>query len=89
MISLTNVSLDDKCIQAIQDVLKTGQLAQGARVEEFEESFAAYTGTRYAVAVNSGTAALHVALLASGVEPGSEVITTPFSFIATANCCLY
>jgi len=89
MISVVNVHIDDECIRAVQDVLKSGQLAQGARVEEFEKAFANYVGTKYAVATNSGTSALHVALMASGIGHGDEVITTPFSFIATANCCLY
>lgn len=89
MISITNVSIDEECQKAILDVLKAGQIAQGPKVEEFEKTFAAYIGTKYAVAVNSGTAALHVALLAAGIGPGDEVITTPFSFIATASCCLF
>lgn len=69
---------------AVLDVLESGQLAQGSRVEAFERAFAAYIGTRHAVAVNSGTAALVVALQAHGIGPGDEVITSPFSFIATA-----
>ena len=69
---------------AVVEVLQSGQLAQGPRVAAFEEAFAAYIGVRHAVAVNSGTAALIVALQANGVRPGDEVITTPFSFIATA-----
>jgi perosamine synthetase len=73
----------------VNDVLRSGKLAQGATVEEFERCFARYTGTRYAVAVNSGTAALHVALLAAGIGPGDEVITTPFTFVATANAILF
>jgi perosamine synthetase len=70
--------------RAVIDVLESGQLAQGSRVAAFEESFAHYVGARHAVAVNSGTAALIVALQAHGVGQGDEVITTPFSFIATA-----
>ncbi len=89
MISLANVNIDDETIEAVKNVLKSGQLAQGPKVEEFERAFADYIGTKYAVAVNSGTAALHIALMASGIGQGDEVITTPFSFIATANCCLY
>jgi len=70
--------------RAALEVLDSGQLAQGARTEQFERAFADYIGTRHAIAVNSGTAALIVALQAAGVGPGDEVITSPFSFIATA-----
>ncbi len=70
--------------QAVMEVLESGQLAQGSRTERFEQLFAVYTGTKHAIAVNSGTAALIVALQAVGVGPGDEVITSPFSFIATA-----
>lgn len=69
---------------AVMEVLDSGQLAQGPRAEAFERSFADYVGAKHAIAVNSGTAALIVALQANGVGPGDEVITTPFSFIATA-----
>ena len=70
--------------KAVLEVLRSGHLAEGSRVKAFEEAFAGYSGTRHAIAVNSGTAALIVALQAHGVGPGDEVITTPFSFIATA-----
>jgi len=69
---------------AVMEVLDSGQLAQGPRTEAFERRFAEYVGAKHAIAVNSGTAALIVALQANGVGPGDEVITTPFSFIATA-----
>jgi len=88
-ISMSSVQVDDECMQAVLDVLKSGQLAQGPKVEAFERAFADYIGTKYAIAVNSGTAALHVGLLAAGIGRGDEVITTPFSFVATANCCLF
>jgi perosamine synthetase len=81
--------LGDDEVQAVADVLRSGRLVQGPRVASFEDGFASYVGTKHAVAVNSGTAALHVALLAAGVGAGDEVITTPFSFIATANSILY
>lgn len=70
--------------RAVMQVLDSGQLAQGSRTEAFEQAFASYIGTKHAIGVNSGTAALIVALQAHGVGAGDEVITTPFSFIATA-----
>ncbi len=69
---------------AVLEVLDSGQLAQGSRVDAFEREFAEYVGTAHAIAVNSGTAALIVAVQAHGIGPGDEVITSPFSFIATA-----
>lgn len=72
----------------VLQVLESGILAQGARVKELEEKFADFCGTDFAVAVNSGTAALHSALYALGIKNGDEVITTPFSFVATANSIL-
>jgi perosamine synthetase len=75
-------------IRAVVEVLRSGQLAQGRCVEQFEGEFAAMCGVRCAVAVNSGTAALHLALLAHGLGPGDEVITSPFTFAATANAVL-
>lgn len=75
-------------IDAVTKVLHSGQLACGKVVECFEEQFAQSVGTKYAVATNSGTAALHIMLLALGVGPGDEVITTPFTFVATGNAIL-
>ncbi|GAI27867.1 unnamed protein product, partial [marine sediment metagenome] len=69
---------------AIQRVVQQGQFILGPEVKAFEEEMAAYCGTRFAVGVASGTDALHLALLACGTKPGNEVITTPFTFIATA-----
>lgn len=74
---------------AVLEVLESGQIAQGPKVAEFEEAFALLCGVKYAVATSSGTTALYVALLAHGVGIGDEVITTSFSFIATANSILY
>jgi dTDP-4-amino-4,6-dideoxygalactose transaminase len=68
---------------AVAGVLETGQYVLGAEVAAFEREFAAYSGGRHSVAVNSGTSALHLALLAAGVGPGDEVVTTPFTFVAT------
>ncbi|HUL61728.1 MAG TPA: DegT/DnrJ/EryC1/StrS family aminotransferase [Methanocella sp.] len=76
-------------IRGVIDVLRSGTIAEGPKVKEFEEAFAAYVGTKHAVAVNSGTAALLVALLARGIGPGDEVIVPPFTFIATANAALF
>jgi perosamine synthetase len=76
-------------IEAVTAVLKSGNLVQGEIVREFEEAFADFIGTEYAIAVNSGTAALHIALLAYGVGKEDEVITSPFSFISTANSVLF
>lgn len=74
---------------AVMAVLESGQLAQGDVVARFEAGFAEMIGTRHCVAVSSGTTALHLALLALDIGPGDEVITSPFSFIASANAVLY
>jgi perosamine synthetase len=74
--------------EAVLRVLSSGQLAQGEQVAAFEKRFAEVCQVREAVAVSSGTAALHLALLAHGIGPGDEVITTPFSFAATATVIL-
>ncbi|MDW8014380.1 MAG: DegT/DnrJ/EryC1/StrS family aminotransferase [Archaeoglobaceae archaeon] len=76
-------------IKAVVDVLKSGILAQGKEVEAFEKEFAEYLGIKNAVAVCNGTAALDIALKALEIEPGDEVITTPFTFIASANAILF
>ena len=89
MISISRPQIGEEEKAAVMKVLESGQLAQGPRVQEFEEKFAAWTGSKYAVATSSGTTALHVALLAHGVGEGDEVVTTGFSFIASANCILY
>jgi len=75
-------------IDAVVSVLETPQLSLGPKVAEFEEAFAAYCGTTSAVACSSGTAGLHLLMTAYGVGPGDEVVTTPFSFVASANCAL-
>ena len=76
-------------IDAVNAVLRTPCLSIGPRVDEFERRVAEYVGARHAVAVSSGTAGLHLAILAAGVADGDEVITTPFSFVASANVALY
>jgi perosamine synthetase len=70
-------------------VLRSGQLALGPMAAEFERAFADRVGVAHAIAVSSGTAGLHVAIHAAGVRPGDEVITSPFSFVASANCAVY
>jgi hypothetical protein len=75
--------------EALQSVLASGELAQGRRVADFEEAFSAYCGARFAVATSSGTTALHIALLAHDIGAGDEVITTPFTFVASSNAILY
>ena len=81
--------IGDEEIENVVEVLKSGMIAQGPKVEEFEQKFADWIGTKYAIAVNSGTAALHVALLSCGIGKGDEVITTPFTFIASGNAIVY
>lgn len=75
-------------IEAVSEVLESGQLVQGPKVEEFEKNFAQYVGARHAVAVSSGTAALHLALIALGVRPGDEVVTTPLSFFSSVSSAI-
>ena len=89
MILVAKPQLDEAEIEAVSDVLRSGMIAQGQRVADFEQAFAEYNGVEHAVAVNSGTAALHAALLAHGIGKGDEVITSPFSFVATANSVLF
>jgi dTDP-4-amino-4,6-dideoxygalactose transaminase len=73
----------------VWEAMASGSLAQGPRVHELEQDFAAFIGAGHAVATSSGTTALHLALLAYGIGPGDEVITVPFTFIASANSILY
>jgi len=75
--------------QAVLEVLESGMLVQGPRVAELERRFAQEVGVRHAVATSSGTTALHLALLANGIGPGDEVITSPFTFVASANAILF
>lgn len=88
-IPISKVSFSRKEEDAVLMALRSGNLAQGKKVEEFEFLFAEYIGTKYAVATSSGTVALHLALLSLGIGKNDEVITTPFSFIASTNAILY
>ena len=81
--------LDEDDIQAVVDVLRHGWLTQGPKIAEFEAAVAQYVGAKYAVAVSSGTAALHVACVAAGIKRGDTVVTSPNTFVASANCALY
>lgn len=76
-------------LQAVKGVISSGWISRGKTIEMFEESVSAYCGARYAVAVSSGTAGLHLAAIVSGLKPGKRFWTTPMSFVATANCGLY
>ncbi len=89
MIPIAQPQIGEEEKRAVLEVLESGMLAQGPRVQAFEAAFADYCGVRHAIATSSGTTALHVAMLAHGIGPGDEVITTPFSFVATANSVLY
>ena len=81
--------LTDDDITAVVKVLRSDWLTTGPKVAEFEEAFAHFVGAAYAVSFSSGTAALHGAVFAAGIGPGDEVITSPLTFCATANCVLY
>ena len=81
--------IDEEDINAVIDVLKGDWITQGPKIDEFEKALANYCGAKYAVAVNSGTSALHLACLAAGIKEGDEVITTPITFVASANCVVY
>ena len=89
MINIASPQIGEEEKQAVLEVLDSGILAQGPRVKAFEEAFAAMCGVKHAIATTSGTTALHTALLAHGIGEGDEVITSSFTFIASANSVLY
>lgn len=88
-IELSRPDVSSADIDSVLSVVKSPVLALGPYTRRFEEAIASYVGTKYAVAVNSGTSALHLLVRALGIGDGDEVITTPFSFIASSNCILY
>lgn len=81
--------IEEDDIAAVAETLRSDYLTTGPKVAEFERCVADYVGAKYAVAVSNGTAALHIACLAAGIGEGDEVITTPITFVASANCALY
>src|SRR5690606_36803590 len=89
MIPITIPQFGEEELAIVREVFDSGIVAQRPKVAQLEEEFAALCGTKYSVAVSSGTTALHLALLAHGIGPGDEVITSPFTFIASANSVLF
>jgi len=81
--------LDEKEIAEVIDSMKSDWITTGPKMKIFEDNFKGYIGSKYAVAANSGTAALHISTSALGIKPGDEVITTPLTFVASANCVVY
>ncbi len=88
-IQMSSPDITEAEMQMVNDVLGSGRLALGSKGADFESKFAKYIGTPFAVAVNSGTSGLHLAMIAAGIQEGDEVITPSFSFVASANCVLY
>jgi perosamine synthetase len=88
-IPLSQPDITEREIDAVVDVLHTSTLSIGPKIEEFERLCAKTAGRRHGIGVSSGTAGLHAAMIAAGISAGDEVITTPFSFVASANCILY
>lgn len=89
MIPLFKPSMGNEEIKAVTDVIKSSWVGLGPKTQEFEESFAKFIGTKYAIGFNSCTAALHLAVKVLGIEPGSEIITTPMTFVSTAFAANY
>jgi len=88
-ISLSGPDIGPKEKELVSEVLESGWLSLGPKLEEFEKNFAEYIGTKYAIGVNSGTSGLHLLIRSLDIGKGDEVITTPFSFIASSNCVLF
>jgi perosamine synthetase len=85
MIPQAKPAIGDEEVSAVTEVLKSGMLAQGKKVEELEKAFANFLGVKHAIAVANGTCALELAMMGAGIKKGDEVITTPFTFVATTN----
>ncbi|HJU47733.1 MAG TPA: DegT/DnrJ/EryC1/StrS family aminotransferase [Gaiellaceae bacterium] len=89
VVPLSQPWLDEREEDLVLDVLRSGRLSLGPSIDAFEEQFAQVVGAPYAAAVSSGTAGLHLLCVAAGIGPGDEVITSPYSFVASANCAVY
>ena len=89
LVAMSYPDITDAERQAVMDVLHTPNLSMGPQIDAFEASVAAYVGANHAVAVNSGTAGLHLCVRAAGIEQNDLVITTPFSFVASSNVLLF
>jgi perosamine synthetase len=88
-VSLSSPWLDEREEELVADVLRSGRLSLGPTIDRFEEEFAETVGSPFAAAVSSGTAGLHLLCITAGVGPGDEVVTSPYSFVASANCAIY
>jgi perosamine synthetase len=88
-VPLSQPDINEQDRNAVMEALSSDHLSLGPKVPEFEQAAAAATGSKHAVAVNSGTSALHLSVKAAGIGEGDEVITTPFSFVASSNCILF
>ncbi len=88
-VSLSSPWLDQREEELVADVLRSGRLSLGPTIDRFEEEFADTIGAPYAAAVSSGTAGLHLLCITAGIGPGDEVVTSPYSFVASANCAIY
>jgi len=88
-VPLSRPDLGERELRYVQEVMRSGQLSLGPVLAKFEQAFASAIGRKHAIAVNSGTSALHLCVRAAGIGSGHEVITTSFSFVASTNCLLY
>jgi perosamine synthetase len=88
-VELSSPWIDEREGDLVLDVLRSGRLSLGPTIDRFEEAFAGAVGAPYAAAVSSGTAGLHLLCTASGIGPGDEIVTSPYSFVASANCAIY
>jgi perosamine synthetase len=88
-IPLSSPFLDEREEELVLEVLRSGRLSLGPWIDRFEEAFAERVGAPYAAAVSSGTAGLHLLCVLAGLGPGDEAVTSPYSFVASANCAIY